>query len=150
MESEITKARIDAIDGELKAMGGAAIFGGLPDGCIPVSVFMKRYGEIKTVMEAFERDKLRVDHEREILLKQKEYAFPSDVHRIDQQLQCNAQKLSQYYADSNAYKNSFTHFLQNNRPFDADRFLAKKHDLLNERLKLLEELRLWEASQPSV
>ena len=142
--------RVKVIDKELKAMGGTHSFHcsrmpSLPTGLMGKDVFLGELAKIQEMIGAGERDIAKTKLEGEKLVKQMEFALSRDEERIKQQLHFNKTKLLELQYLYNEKKNHLMGFLETNRPFDLESYLVKKHQLLDEKLLLLKEIRLWEA-----
>jgi hypothetical protein len=124
--------RLLEIEEELKQMGGAPKYDTLPDGCMDVERFTRQVADLKKNISIYEA---QLDTNAHILMKTE----GNEALRTNwkQNTQENRRLM-------NHLKDQLLVFLTQMKPICSERYLAKKHKLLDEKLQILEKQRMKE------
>jgi outer membrane murein-binding lipoprotein Lpp len=155
---EEAKAGLARIDTELQAMGGNPLFNcvrpcgyvdsdALPPGCVDIKAYEKRLEDVDATVHALLSKVQSLQDERNDLVEQKKAPKPwnaRDLQRDEDRMRTISISLAQHAYDINMRKNALLCFMETHRPIDASAYLARKHALLDEKLELLREVRLYE------
>jgi hypothetical protein len=128
--------RVRAIDEELERMKGAPKFNALPSGYYNKTFFTERFADFVharnlhvELMESLER---------------KRKALAPEAHKELAAVE-RARLAAEYQFGER--KNTYMGFLESTQPIDANAYLAKKHALLDEKIALLEQIRMDQVEQ---
>jgi hypothetical protein len=136
-EAATYKEQIKSIDAKLGEMGGYPTYGSLPHGCMGQEEFTERYNQISGTISNSESELRKIKQSRDIL----EERLGRLGHQEDKMLLQSNQHMDaqeKYWRTQlNGQKNALLDFMTNNRPMDAEPYLAKKHKLLDAKLSIL-------------
>ena len=137
---------MEAIEQKLAKMKGEPKYNALPDGYYDKSFFVERFAAFVVAQHEYEKNKNKLESlkaEAVLALETSEdqkHLISRGILLYDRDLWA----LEHHFAEK---KNNYLAFLLSMQPIDAKAYLAKKHRLLDQKLALIEKLRVTQLNE---